>query len=234
MMTVDVALDHLIHRRSYRSAFLAGERAHDLSAAELTELETIDPRVLNELATRVARETFTRKHAGSGSLLDLYPRTIGAFVEQHGNIDAVLELSFAFMESPAFGRYREMPHAGRGLSLEEAFYRYAEAEGVGDRGVREAEFLAAMAKLLCASPRADVVLPPELRRTGGGHYAVSVHGSPTLYGALRGRFVTGPLTPFLADLLAPGANPTRTARHHGVTAGVLTESLRALEVLGIF
>jgi hypothetical protein len=233
-MTLDAALDRLIHRRSCRSAFLAGERTSELSEAEFADLRTIDAQVLSELAARVAGEVFTRKHTGSGSLLDLYPRTIDSFRAEHGGDDALLELAFAFMESPSFERYRELPHAGRGLSLEEAFFRHAEAEGIGDPGAREAEFLAAVAKLLCANPRADATLPTELRRTGAGYYAVSTRGAPTLYGALRGRFVTGPLTPFLADLLEAGANPERTAVRHRVPRVVLTESLRHLAVLGIF
>ena len=57
-----------------------------------------------------------------------------------------------------------------------------------------------------------------------GHYAVGRRGPPALYGAWRGRFVTGPLTPFPADLLAAGADFTKTAERHGVSSAVLTES----------
>ena len=236
MITLDVALDRLIHRRSYRAAFLAGDGVPGLSEAHLKDLGSLDARTLNELGTRVATDLFSRSHAGSGSLLDLYPRTIDAFRTRQApsDADAVHELAFAFMESPAFDGYREVPHAGPGLSLEEAFFRYAEVEAIGDGVVREMEFLAAMAKLLCASPQADIALPVEMRRTGGGYYAVGTRGSPTLYGALRGRYVKGPLTPFLVDLLAAGADFTKTAERHGVSNVVLTESLRRLSDLGIF
>jgi hypothetical protein len=75
---------------------------------------------------------------------------------------------------------------------------------------------------------------PEIRSTGGGFFAVSTRGVPTLYGALLGRFVTGLLTPFLADLLAPRADFSEAAARHGVSGPVLAEALRRLSDLGIF
>jgi hypothetical protein len=176
----------------------------------------------------------SRKHAGSGSLLDLYPRTIEAFRRLHGEADdATLELAYSFMDSAAFDEYREFPHAGAGATLEESFYRFAEAEDLGDPVAREAEFLAAMAKLMCANPRIDARLPTELRKAAKGHFAVSARGAPVLYGALLGRFVTGPLTPFLAELLVTSADREKTAERHRVSKSVLAESLRRLSDLGI-
>jgi hypothetical protein len=233
VISLDVALDRLIHRRSCRADFLDGNAVFDLREPDCAVLRALDPRTLVELGTSVAMDLICRKHVGSGSLFDLYPRTIEAFRRRHGRDDDALELAYAFMDSAAFDRYREFPHAGAGTTLEEAFYRFAEAEDLGDAVVREAEFLAAMAKLVCANPRIDASLPAELRRAARGHYAVSARGAPVLYGALHGRFVTGPLTPFLADLLVTGADHEKTAARHGVSKTVLAESLRRLSELGI-
>lgn len=234
VISLDVALDRLIHRRSCRAAFLEGNLAFDLPEADCAALRAMNPHTLAELGATIAMDLVSRKHVGSGSLLDLYPRTIDAFRRRHEiDDDATLELAYAFMDSAAFDDYREFPHAGAGTTLEEAFYRFAEAEDLGDPVVREAEFLAAMARLLCANPRIDAPLPAELRRASKGHYAVSARGARVLYGVLLGRFVTGPLTPFLADLLADGADYEKTAERHRVSNTVLAESLRLLSDLGI-
>jgi hypothetical protein len=230
--TLDVALNQLIHRRSCRTAFIEGKDVFGLEESDAAALRAMDSRTLDELGRSVAIELLSRRHAGSGSLLDLYPRTIEAFRRRHERDDAVLELAFAFMESAAFDAHREFPHAGAGTTLEEAFYRFAEAESLGDPIVREAEFLAALAKLLCANPRIDALLPAEFRPCAGGYYAVA-RSAPVLYGALLGRFVTGPLTPFLADLLVPKADFERIAERHRVPKAVLMESPRQLSVLGI-
>lgn len=234
VISLDVALDRLIHRRSSRAAFLDNDSLFDLTEDDSAALREMDPRTLAELGRSVAMELVSRKHVGSGNLLDLYPRTIEAFLRRYERPgDAILELAYAFMDSAAFDGYREFPHAGAGTTLEESFYRFAEAEDLGDPVAREAEFLAAMAKLLCANPRIDARLPAELRKAAKGHYAVSGRGTPVLYGALLGRFVTGPLTPFLADLLLPAADYGETAERHRVSNGVLAESLRRLSDLGI-
>jgi hypothetical protein len=233
-MSLDAALDRLIHVRSCRRAFLAGEDAAlDCSPEHAVELRSIDGKVLEELALSVAADLFSQKHAGSGGLLDLFPQTVESFRRRHGLKDALLDLACVFMESPAFDSYREIPFTGPGVCLEESFYRFAEACDLGDPVVREMEFLAAMAKLFCASPRADITLPSEVQRTEHGYYSVSSRGFPTLYGALRGRFVTGRLTPFLAALLEPGADFAQMAEQHGVSAPVLAESLCRLSDLGI-
>jgi hypothetical protein len=234
MISLDVALDRLIHKRACRAAFLEDNSAFGLPEADQSALREMDTRTLAELGRSVAMDLVSRKHVGSGSLLDLYPRTIEAFRRRHErHDDATLELAYTFMDSAAFDQYREFPHAGAGTTLEEAFYRFAEAEDLGDPVVREAEFLAAMAKLLCANPRIDARLPAELRSAANGHYAVSARGAPVLYGAVLGRFVTGPLTPFLADLLVTGADHEKTAERHRVSNTVLAESLRRLSDLGI-
>jgi len=133
MISLDQALDRLLHDRSYRSAFLA-ERfdALDLAPDDLDALGSIDRQQLVRTAERVAKDLIGRKHRGSGGLLELYPNTLGA--------DRLDETVYRFLESAAFQDYRELPFAGDGISLEEAFFRFCEAEGIGEPAVREQEF----------------------------------------------------------------------------------------------
>jgi hypothetical protein len=217
MIALDVELDRLLHERAYRREFRAGA----------PELGALDRGVLERLAERIAREVLVRKHAGCGSLLDAYPATIGAWP------DTRLELGYAFLESAAFGRHRELPFSGRGTALEHAFFEFAEGVELGDPVLREREFLAAMIRLLLFSPRAEIELPAGIRRVEGGFFAVSERGEPALYAAVGGRFVHGALTPFLAELLAPGARADAVTARHGVSAPVLAQALATLSALGL-
>jgi hypothetical protein len=176
VITLDRALDRLIHKRSYREAYLQGQfGVLELGASDLAVLGSMDRQALSRFAERVAADVLARKHSGSGSLLELYPRSIQSWREGHSEDASGLGLAFAFLDSRAFEGYRELPFAGIGLSLEEAFFRFCELEGLADRVIREHEFLAAMMQLLAVSPRACVELPDCIQRTAHGFYSV-VHG----------------------------------------------------------
>lgn len=246
MITLDLALDRLLHKRAYRQAFLDDDQhALDLSDDDRRALATIDRRQLVLAAERVASETLSRKHRGCGSLLDLFPQTIAAWHRSHEAEQAPgprlpsqrseRALSFAFLDSEAFDGYREHPYAGLGLSLEEAFYRFCEAENVGEPIVREREMLAAIIRALSITPTAEMRWPDGLRRTpdGQGVFAVSSRGTPMLFAAVGGRFVTGEITPFLADLLSSTGPPEIIAARHGVGAPVLAASEETLRSLGL-
>jgi hypothetical protein len=153
MMTVDIALDRLIHRRSCRAAFLAGNGVPGLSDAHLSDLGSIDARALNELGARVATDR-ARRH-GEAKSRRSHPQTIDAFRARPapGDGDALQELAFAFMESPAFDAYREVPHAGRGLSLEEAFLPLRRGRRHRRPGRSGNEFLAAWPSPVREPPR---------------------------------------------------------------------------------
>jgi hypothetical protein len=232
-VTIDAILGRLIHERSYRSRFLQGAPLPDATPEELAALGAVDPTTLTELAERVAHDVMGRSHCGSGSLPNLFPRTIESFRRAHPGGGELLELAYSFMDSREFGDYREHPFSGLGTTLEEAFFRYCESTGIGDAVVREREFLAAVMKLLCVSPRVAARVPGCVRRTDHGYYCVSSRGTPALYACVKGHFVAGALTPFLADLLAPGVNFLVTAERHGVSRFVLEESVRQLSALGI-
>lgn len=234
VISLDLALDRLLHRRSDREAFLAGRLdALDLDAEAQEALAGVDRGQLQRTAEKVREALLRRGHRGSGGLLALYPRTLGAWTAAHPEDAELVELLSAFMESAPFDAYRELPFAGAGLCLEEAFHRFCEAAEIGDAAVREQEYLAAVTKALLLSPEADFVLPAALRRAPRGVYAVSTRGAPTLYAALAGRFVTGSITPFLAELLTGAAPPEETARRHGVGEAALQASWAQLAGMGL-
>ena len=167
MITLDVALYRLLHKRVYREAFLADDHdGLDLSVDDRQALQTIDRRQLVLAAARVASETLTRTHRGSGSLLDLFPLTIAAWDEHAVDGAAGLlpsqsthrALALAFLDSNAFDAYREHPFAGLGRSLEEAFFCFCEAQNIGDPFVREREMLAAVIRALAVTPTAEMTL----------------------------------------------------------------------------
>ncbi len=235
--TPSAALDRLLRDRPARDAFLTGRTDHlCLGPADAAAFAAIDRHQLARTADGVRDALLERSHRGCGDLLALYPRTLAAFaaIDGHPRDRDLAELSEAFLASPACDGYRELPFAAEGASLEEAFYRFAEAQGVGDPADREAEFLGAMVRALATSPRAAFALPPEVHHAPGGYFAVATRGAiPVLYATARAQVVTGALTPFLADLLVAGAEPAAVALRHGVDAGVLATAVDRLSALGL-
>jgi hypothetical protein len=231
---LDVALDRLIHLRAYRGAFLAGRfEALDVSAEDLETLATIDRQALAREADAVRDDLLHRAHRGSGGLLTLYPRVLAAWRAENPADTDLVELLSRFMESEAFAGYREIPFAGLGQSLEEAFYRFGEAEAIGDPEGREDEFLTAMTKALLVSPHPAFTLPSEIVPCPGGFFAVSRRGAPRLYAATGSRLVLGPLTPFLAELLLSPDAPAEIGARHGVALATLDAALVRLSDLGL-
>src|SRR5262249_39153400 len=100
---LDGALDRLLHRRSYREAFLA-ERTEALGLADedLEGLAGLDREALVREAEAVRDDLLHRRHRGSGGLLALYPRTLAAWAAAHPEDEGLAELLSRFMESAAF------------------------------------------------------------------------------------------------------------------------------------
>lgn len=227
MISLDLALDRLLHKPGVLAEFLVrGPAALDVSPEDAAALATIDRAELASTARQILARVFTTSQRGCGDLRALYPGTLAADVDMHA-------LAAAFLESEAFDAYREVPFAGVGCCLEEAFFRFAEAHDLGDPATREREFLAAIIKALVTSPDPDFTVPAEVRRAPAGHFAVTTRGEPTLYAALGGRHVTGPITAFLAELLRAPDDAEAVARRHGVANDVLAAALAHLAELGL-
>jgi hypothetical protein len=232
---LDDALDRLLHQRSVREAFLAGRfDALALARDDLEALATVDRAQLSSAADKVRTDLLHRRHRGSGGLPSLYPRTLAAWTAAHPEDADFVELLSRFMESEAFGEYREIPFSGPGCSLEEAFHRFCEGQDIGEPAARNEEFFTAMMKALLLSPRADFTLPVEVQVSAGGFFAVSRRSDPPmLYAAVAGRLLAGALTPFLAELLTCGHSPSSVAERYGVSQASCDASLTQLTALGL-
>jgi hypothetical protein len=223
-MTLDRAVDRLLHARSARERFLAGEVAHlDLADGDADALGTIDRHYLRLTADRIVRELLSRKYRGSGGISTVFERTLAAWRAARPDDPEALDLVARFMESDEFGAWRELPYAGGpGLALEDAFRRFVEREPWADGRVVQEEFLAGMTKVLLVNARPSFVLPPEFRACPGGFFAVDRRGDePVLYAAVRGKFVRGAITPAVADVLEGRAEATGAVRERLVGLGLL-------------
>lgn len=221
MRSLEQALDSLLHRASERAAFLRGGGL-DVSQDDLAALRCIDPGELERAAAAVRDDLLARTHRGSGGLLAQFPLTIGA-ADPRALVDR-------FLESAAFETYREVPFAGRGTCLEDAFFRFCEASDLGDPVIREREVLAAVVRTLVVSPHPAFTLPDAVRRCPGGFFAIASRGAPMLYAASRGRFITGALTPVLAAVLL---TPERDAARHDVPPSILQAALAQFAAMGL-
>jgi len=233
VIPLDVATDRLLHQVQYRQAFLDGRYTDlDVSEGDLAALQSLDREQLIETVEAVRSSLLNRKHRGSGGIRATYPETLAAWQALHDDDDLALFLD-RFMESEAFDAYREVPHAGPGLSLEEAVFRFFVDEGVGDEQVRESEYLAGICKALALNPRPAFTVSAPLRRAPAGWLAVSTHEHPSLFAAVGGRYVHGELTPFLADLLTSDDAPVAVGSRHGVGDEVVAAALSRFGALGL-
>jgi len=234
-MTLDEILDSLLHKRSFRIAFMEG-RYEELAigAAELEELRTVNVDQLASTANQIQRDLLRRKHRGGGGLVDLYRESVEAWKQSHPSDGDLEELSFTFMESEPFDAWRELSPGAGGIPLEEAFYLFLEQERIGCPVMREREFLTAMMKLLAVSPHADVKLSGRIRRAPSGFFALSSRGAPALYAAVRDSIITGSVTPLVHELLESTDDPEDVARRHGAPLEVLRAVVAHLRGLGLW
>jgi hypothetical protein len=126
---VDDLLRRLLHHRRARVALRAGTLP--LTAAQREAVETLDPVELERVAESVRDELLRRTHRGSGSLITLFPRTIAHWRAAHPEDVELAELASRFLESAAYETHRALSFGVPGTSLEEAFFRFAEAGKIG-------------------------------------------------------------------------------------------------------
>ncbi len=211
---MESTLTLLLHRRDARAALAARDFAAlgiAGDAAAQAAFAALDLHELEASAAAVRRELLTRRHRGTGGLLDWYPRTIAAWRARHPD-DATLDaLAATFLESPAAQAWREGVQDEPGQCLEEAFHRFADACALGDAAAREDEWLTAQLRALALCPEPAFVVPAELRpAAAGGWFAVATAApAPMLYAAVRGRFIRGAITPGLAAGLRSDADAAR-------------------------
>ncbi|MFI6153823.1 hypothetical protein ACIBCA_14120 [Kitasatospora sp. NPDC051170] len=186
----------LLTDEGYRTALAdRGARALARDEAELVCLSTIDQEELDFTARRF-RSNLWNGDGGSGIAAG-FPRSLPLLAEAGWPRERLLS---AFLTSPAFEAYRALPHTGEGISLEEAFARFADglthglADGAGAEALRhtlEHELLRALLTALVhehpVSFRSDV---EGIRRTDNGYAAVRRHPAEVV--AAWGVAVDGP------------------------------------------
>jgi hypothetical protein len=148
----------------------------------------------------VRKMVLERKHRGTGGVRDWYPRTLAAWWVTNPGDTSLDLLAERFCGSTACRAWREHATNEVGISLEEALYRFFEAEGVGDATVREDELLGTVVRALAVAPRAAFSWPVAVRVAPRGCFAVT--RALQLHAALDGSYVCGPVTPLIAELLS--------------------------------
>jgi hypothetical protein len=192
---------------------------------------SLDRGELEEAAASVRKMVRSRTHRGTGGMEQWYPQTLASWRTLHAADGRLDDLLLRFCASPVCGDWRESPAGEPGISLEEALYRFFCDADIGDPAVREEEFLGAVVRGLAITPSAGFVWPKAVRRAPGGCFAVT--GSLVLHAALDGRYLRGPVTPLLADLMR-GISPAAAAERHGVTPAELetvTGTLKKMRIV---
>jgi hypothetical protein len=221
-------LTALLYRRDARAALAArdfGRLGLAGDAAAIAAFAALDLRELEASAALVRQMLLARRYRGTGGLVDWYPRTLAAWRAAHANDASLDELAASFLESPHAEAWREGVAGEPGQCLEEAFYRFACARGLGDAASRKDEWLTAQLRALALCPEPAFTIPDELTcAPGGGWFAVAgAADAPILYAAVRGRFIRGGLSPALAALLrgeAPAAGAPEEVRARLVELGL--------------
>lgn len=197
---IDAALVDLLYRRDARVALAAGDHERFGTAAPL--LATLDREELEDAAAALRDLVLRRTHRGTGGLQAWYAQTIAAWQSTRAGSEVSM-LVEAFLESSAAIRWRDSGDDRGGISLEEAFFLFADDAGLADASTRKHEFISAIVRALVVCPEPAFAVPDAVRRCPGGWFAIAGSGhAPVLHAALGPRYVSGPITPLLASVLA--------------------------------
>jgi hypothetical protein len=192
--------------------------------------ESLAASELDEAAGAVRRMVRERVHRGIGVIDAWFPRTLAAWRAEHPKDGELDDLFSRFCASSACKAWSEL---GRGISLEEAFYRFLLEARACDPAIAEDEFLGAVVRALAVTPAARFEWPKELRRAPGGCCAVS--SLRYLHAAVDGAYLHGPVTDVIVDLLE-GHTPEQVAGRHSLESGqigAVVDALRAKKLLAL-
>lgn len=189
---LDEALYRLLFDRGYRDSFLRGDYAAlGLSDEDLHQLDAVDREELVKTADRLVADVLRGEIEGSGGLRAAYPGVFDALAEAKLSADETIR---SFLASAEFERYRELPFAGRGTCIEEAFFRFLRHDA-GFAGAAPEnllllthEFLTAMMSLLAVTPEPsfEVATTETIHCNGCAWYATQRY-PPAIAASLTGR-----------------------------------------------
>ncbi|WP_437761783.1 hypothetical protein WMF27_02915 [Sorangium sp. So ce281] len=249
------ALYRLLHHRSFRDDFLAGRfDALGLEPRELCLLRPIDRAELVTLSESICRNVLRGELKFEGGMRGTFP-DLFSLLERKGC--APLEVIYRFVESPEYEDVRQVPYAGAGISIEEAFFEFLRREGTLLTLAPYAplllthEFLTGMLAILVINRDPSFELrTPLIRSNGAARYAVqrypldyarSLTERPLsadesgqvifLYAAAPGRLLRGPSTAAAVALVERGRErldeTARTLAERGVSTTVASLSALA-------
>ena len=206
----------LLYEAETRERFLAGEPITD-DEDERRALAVIELDELRDAGGRIRRDLLAGSGDMAGGLGSAYKRTLAAM--EAAGVD-VKALADAYLRSPEFGRFRELPAGGPAWCAEEAYYRYHRTH-CGSMGLRRgADACGAAARV----PRRAAVgargqSRPDLRRR-------RARAGPSAGGAIRRGDLGGRGRG--SDRAQVGARPTHAGAVRGDRArlGVRTGSRR--------
>ncbi|MFO0649295.1 MAG: hypothetical protein U0326_23835 [Polyangiales bacterium] len=199
--TLDHALDRLLHDGDLRRRFAAGEAVFSLDADDAEALAGVDMTQLEGMAAMLRERVWRASHRGGTTLAETFSEAVAAWTRAHPDDRDHARLVEGFVASEAFEAHRAVGRAGLGPCVEEAFASWCARENIGDASARERALMAAVARALTVCPEPDFTVPQAFRRVPGGWCAVLDGDAPTLYAAVQGRCMTGPVTPLVARLL---------------------------------
>jgi hypothetical protein len=249
---LNIVLYQLLHKSSRRNAFLRSRwPGRTFPRHVRCHLDSIDHDELVATARRIVHNVLKGNTRSSGGLLAVYPLTLARLRARRVTPEKVVE---AFLESKHFDDYKELPYCGVGLSIEEAFFRFAKQSLVPrrrtvDRAILRHEFLNAIMAILAASPRPHFIIRSRqlVRHNGAAYFSVQTYNrrvlealhtplvpgrrtTDYLYAATAdGRFVHGAITRSVAGLLTAnrGATHSESAdlRKRLAELGLVTDSI---------
>jgi hypothetical protein len=218
-------LERLLTDDAFRLAFREGR------VVLPPEFGTIDHDQLESTARHLRQHLIQTTFRGSGGIVERFSRTLGPVLEA---ADAIDRLFGRFVASDAYRTYREWPRDGRGACLEEAFFRFAEAENLGDGAARERDFVEALVRAILLSPEPGFAVPPEIRTPSPGvAFGIARRSNPPwLCAATASGLVQGPVTALIVAVIDGGA-PDAVAAAFGTSTAVVDEVTLRLRALGV-
>lgn len=222
-MSLERALAQLLCDASFRARVESGDLTGlDDDAREA--LATIDEPRVRAAAAAIVREVRARRHRGVGTLEEIFGEALAHFGEE-----GRANLFVRFVSSKAFAGH------GRGrTSLEEAFARFLRDECDGcDAALIERLFLRALTRSLAVCGEPTFSVPSSVQRRARGWCAVAA--GPTLFAAIDGRAMEGPIDDVLAAMVrsTTSEQALAAARDRGLSQDAARRLFDALEGMGL-
>lgn len=226
-MSLENAIARLLCDTTFRRRIAAGD-LDDLDPDAREALTDIDVARVEAAAIAVVREVRTRRHRGVGSLEEIYAAVLGEVSEPAR--EALFARFVASRSYAAHGGSAEDP----GLSLEEAFARFLLDDCDGfSVDVVDRTFLRAFTRSLAICGEPSFAVPSRVLRRARG-WCVVAHG-PTLFAAIDGRALEGPIDDVIAAMVrsATSAGALDAAADHGLASEAGQRLFDELERMGI-